>query len=882
MTFKVTCAIGNASFSMDGIVNVLNINDNAPTTQHGNITTNLTFGIKPGENSLKFAVSVVDKDSNDVNDLVVRIENDTMNLFAVKDKKMYENLGEGRNTFLSADIESKTTLSFPGPEYNFSVVLEDRSLLHKDRMVVYRISIINETELELDLNEMYEINVSRNAAPFARIIQLSAAALNYKFQLDIGVKNYDWLGITEKTGIIFIKDPGFMPEPSTVRRNVNWFFKNDTHSKTGNILLLLTIQEGPLKPCAADINWCSNNENQERCVSTCGNGSPSGFCEWRTGSLTSNGPTVDYATCSPDFLTCPDRQCDELEQMEPTLCPQDCAKHFVGEVQVPKTGPGLYGAVSPCFCPSIDHCICGKHTQPAEMRHYQHKVPTAPPTVEINNVSLIENKEETSTDDVTAPLPGFLTDGTCGPGCVVFASIVPAGLLIVLIVLLVTRRMRIVRMNKHKFVSSHISLSGVPSDYVDERSNSAQESRHTPSETSSFGKATIDSKWEFPKSRLQLLSPLGEGEFGKVMKAQAWNIAGNKGYTTVAVKMLKENGGIQEKQDLMTEFLLLKEISHPNIIRLLGASLEKNGQFYLIVEYAELGSLRAYLRKRRRHNTCCKYNATYGIEMPGPTEGYRDYYQFPCERSRHEPNHSYFHKEQLSFAWQIAKGMSYLSDMKLVHRDLATRNILLAKHRVVKISDFGLSRDIYEGDAYLKKTKGRVPVKWMAIESLEDQIYTSRSDVWSFGVVLWEIMMLGATPYPGITPQRLYNLLKAGYRMTKPETCSDDLYYLMRQCWRAYPRERPSFKELVLKLDLMLQDTVEYMDFVPKGGRRRSRKLVPPPNGLVPTLQYTSVLIENEEEECLDSESNENIGLDRLFSQSPRMQAAYNFHESVA
>ncbi|GFT17269.1 proto-oncogene tyrosine-protein kinase receptor Ret [Trichonephila clavipes] len=154
-----------------------------------------------------------------------------------------------------------------------------------------------------------------------------------------------------------------------------------------------------------------------------------------------------------------------------------------------------------------------------------------------------------------------------------------------------------------------------------------------------------------------------------------------------------------------------------------------DGQFYLIVEYAEMGSLRNYLRRRRRHNNCCKYNATYGIELPGPLEAPKDYYQFPCERSRYEPHHSYFHKEQLSFAWQIAKGMAYLSDMKLVHRDLAARNILLAKQKVVKISDFGLSRDIYEGDAYLKRTKGRVPVKWMAIESLEDQIYTSRSDV---------------------------------------------------------------------------------------------------------------------------------------------------------
>ncbi|GBM44313.1 hypothetical protein AVEN_232106-1 [Araneus ventricosus] len=116
--------------------------------------------------------------------------------------------------------------------------------------VIFRITIFNETELELDLKDLYEINVSSNAAPFSRIIQLSVAALHYKFQLDIGVKNYDWLGITERSGIVYIEDPRLMPQPSTVRRGINWFFKNDTHSKKGSILLLLTIQEDFPNACA--------------------------------------------------------------------------------------------------------------------------------------------------------------------------------------------------------------------------------------------------------------------------------------------------------------------------------------------------------------------------------------------------------------------------------------------------------------------------------------------------------------------------------------------------------------------------------------------------------------------------------------------------------
>ncbi|GIY15751.1 hypothetical protein CEXT_485841 [Caerostris extrusa] len=121
-----------------------------------------------GEGLLNFAVSVVDKDSVEVNDFVVRIEGDSRNLFAVRDTQTYGNLGNGMNTFFSADIESISTLSFPDREYKFTVVIEDRSLLQDERMVFYNITVVNETELELNLQEIYEVNVSVNAAPFAR------------------------------------------------------------------------------------------------------------------------------------------------------------------------------------------------------------------------------------------------------------------------------------------------------------------------------------------------------------------------------------------------------------------------------------------------------------------------------------------------------------------------------------------------------------------------------------------------------------------------------------------------------------------------------------------------------------------------------------------
>ncbi|KAF0300066.1 Proto-oncogene tyrosine-protein kinase receptor Ret [Amphibalanus amphitrite] len=118
---------------------------------------------------------------------------------------------------------------------------------------------------------------------------------------------------------------------------------------------------------------------------------------------------------------------------------------------------------------------------------------------------------------------------------------------------------------------------------------------------------------------------------------------------------------------------------------------------------------------------------------------------------------------------------SPFSHHQLVHRDLAARNVLLAEGKVCKISDFGLTRDIYEGSLYQKTSKGRVPVKWMAIESLEDHVYTSKSDVWSFGVLLWELITLGSNPYPGVTPERLCHLLKSGYRMDRPANCTQDM-----------------------------------------------------------------------------------------------------------
>ncbi|KAM6157283.1 proto-oncogene tyrosine-protein kinase receptor Ret isoform 4-T4 [Erethizon dorsatum] len=301
-----------------------------------------------------------------------------------------------------------------------------------------------------------------------------------------------------------------------------------------------------------------------------------------------------------------------------------------------------------------------------------------------------------------------------------------------------------------------------------------------------------DPKWEFPRKDLVLGKTLGEGEFGKVVKATAFRLKGRAGYTTVAVKMLKENASQSELRDLMSEFNLLKQVNHPHVIRLYGAC-SQDGPLLLIVEYAKYGSLRGFLRDSR------KVGPGYvGSRNSGALD--------------HPDERALTMGDLISFAWQISRGMQYLAEMKLVHRDLAARNILVAEGRKMKISDFGLSRDVYEEDSYVKRSKGRIPVKWMAIESLFDHIYTTQSDVWSFGVLLWEIVTLGGNPYPGIPPERLFNLLKTGHRMDRPDNCSEEMYRLMLQCWKQEPDKRPMFADISKDLEKMMVKSRDYLD----------------------------------------------------------------------
>ncbi|XP_033113419.1 fibroblast growth factor receptor-like [Anneissia japonica] len=287
-------------------------------------------------------------------------------------------------------------------------------------------------------------------------------------------------------------------------------------------------------------------------------------------------------------------------------------------------------------------------------------------------------------------------------------------------------------------------------------------------------------RWEFPRESLTVGEILGEGAFGEVRLAKACGIAEKNTTTLVAVKMLEALADDNELQNFVSELELMKSIgSHPYIINLIGCCTQ-NGPLLIIVEYAKNGNLRDFLRQK------CQLEEMHSDEVEGKL--------------------LMNVTSLLTIANQVSQGMQYLASKKCIHRDLAARNILVMETMEVKIADFGLARDVEALDYYRRKTRARVPVKWMAPEALFDQVFTIKSDAWSFGVLLWEIMSLGMTPYPGIPMDMMIDLIWSGRKMDIPQCCPNEVYQLMLDCWKWCPHERPTFPNLTSILSGMLKN----------------------------------------------------------------------------
>ncbi|KAM3612751.1 uncharacterized protein V6R79_013889 [Siganus canaliculatus] len=354
------------------------------------------------------------------------------------------------------------------------------------------------------------------------------------------------------------------------------------------------------------------------------------------------------------------------------------------------------------------------------------------------------------------------------------------------------------------------------------------------------------SQWEISRDRLRLGKVLGHGAFGKVIEASIYGISKSNCLDTVAVKMLKDGATASEHKALMSELKILIHIgNHLNVVNLIGACTKPSGPLMVIVEYCKYGNLSNFLRAKREfflpyrdRSPKTQSQVRRMIEagqmdqrarqLPSPSSSTVTVCQSP---SSNTPDQSQAVEKMedlwktpltiedlICYSFQVARGMEFLASRKCIHRDLAARNILLSENNIVKICDFGLARDIYKDPDYVRKGNARLPLKWMAPESIFDKVYTSQSDVWSFGVLLWEIFSLGASPYPGVQiDEDFCKRLKDGVRMRAPETASPEIYGIMLGCWQGEPKERPTFPALVQILGDLLQDNSppDGKDYVP-------------------------------------------------------------------
>ncbi|KAM5180572.1 receptor-type tyrosine-protein kinase FLT3 [Mantella aurantiaca] len=363
-----------------------------------------------------------------------------------------------------------------------------------------------------------------------------------------------------------------------------------------------------------------------------------------------------------------------------------------------------------------------------------------------------------------------------------------------------------------------------------------------------------DLKWEFPRENLEIGETIGSGAFGKVVTATAYGISKPGVSLQVAVKMLKESPDASEKEALMSELKMMTQIgNHENIVNLLGACTT-SGPVYLIFEYCPCGDLLNYLKSKREtfHKTwsdVIKDNTFTFYHNFNQQEKFRDRLvtsvsncsysgllsTHECDKNQYSWDMSFGHTELLqgeemkyqntrkyeeedlniltledllSFSYQVAKGMEFLESKLCIHRDLAARNILITGEKMAKICDFGLARDVENDSNYVVKGNARLPVKWMSPESIFNGIYTIKSDVWSYGILLWEIFSLGVNPYPGMPVNaNFYKLLQNGFKMDQPYYATDEIYFLMQSCWACDPKKRPSFTELVSFLGYQISNT---------------------------------------------------------------------------
>ncbi|NXQ46916.1 EPHA5 protein, partial [Catharus fuscescens] len=305
---------------------------------------------------------------------------------------------------------------------------------------------------------------------------------------------------------------------------------------------------------------------------------------------------------------------------------------------------------------------------------------------------------------------------------------------------------------KMHFHNGHIKLPGVRT-YVDP---------HTYEDPN---QAVHEFAKEIEASCITIERVIGAGEFGEVCSGRL-KLQGKREFP-VAIKTLKVGYTEKQRRDFLGEASIMGQFDHPNIIHLEGV-ITKSKPVMIVTEYMENGSLDTFLKKNDGQFTV--------IQLVGMLQG-------------------------------IVSGMKYLSDMGYVHRDLAARNILINSNLVCKVSDFGLSRVLEDDPEAAYTTRGgKIPIRWTAPEAIAFRKFTSASDVWSYGIVMWEVMSYGERPYWEMTNQDVIKAVEEGYRLPSPMDCPAALYQLMLDCWQKDRNSRPKFDEIVNMLDKLIHN----------------------------------------------------------------------------
>ncbi|EGD74911.1 TK/HMTK protein kinase [Salpingoeca rosetta] len=273
-------------------------------------------------------------------------------------------------------------------------------------------------------------------------------------------------------------------------------------------------------------------------------------------------------------------------------------------------------------------------------------------------------------------------------------------------------------------------------------------------------------KYQIHRKDLVADKPIGAGQFGQVYRAKYK-------HQKVAVKTVRQSASAQDKDEFMDEAVVMVELSNPNLVGILGVSLQQK-PWLCVIEYMEYGDLRDVLQ------TC-------------------EEKKFPLRES-----------EQIHFAKQIASGLAFMASLRYIHMDIAARNCLLTYNNVVKVADFGLTRKLDEGkDTYTLRKSAKLPVRWMAVETMTKKLFSEASDVWAFGVLLWEILSYGELPYKEIKNKDVQKaIVKEGTRLQKPASAPDPLFRVAETCWRTDRLKRYAFAELKQQLETLHGEAV--------------------------------------------------------------------------